>query len=217
MRFLALGDSYTIGEGVPSEQRWPNYLVEFLRQRGLHLGDPEIIARTAWTTDELMDAIPEAAPAGPFDLVSVMIGVNDQYRSRPLDQFESSFLPLLDQAIGFAGGHAGRVIVVSIPDWGASPFAEGRDRALISREIDDYNERGRALAEARGARWHDITVLSRRVADDPALVVDDKLHPSGEMYRLWALSLVEPVEAMLAAAKGPAAKRPAAKGPTASA
>ena len=145
-----------------------------------------------------MDAVDEAKPAGPFDLVSLMIGVNDQYRSRPLAQFEASFLPLLDQTIGFAAAGARRVIVVSIPDWGATPFADGRDRALIGREIDGYNERARALAESRGARWHDVTILSRRVAEDPALVIDDRLHPSGAMYRQWALSMIDPVEGMLA-------------------
>jgi lysophospholipase L1-like esterase len=144
-----------------------------------------------------MDAIDEARPVGPFDVVTLMIGVNDQYRARPVEQFEASFIPLLEQAIGYAAAGARGVIVISIPDWGATPFADGRDRALIGREIDAYNARARVLVEARGARWHDVTLLSRRVADDPSLVVDDKLHPSGAMYRLWALSLVEPVESML--------------------
>jgi lysophospholipase L1-like esterase len=206
VRFLALGDSYTIGEGVEPADRWPSHLVGMLRQRGNAIDDPVIVARTAWTTDELMDAIDEANPVGPFDIVSLMIGVNDQYRSRPIEQFEASFVPLLDQAIGFARGGASQVIVLSIPDWGATPFAEGRDRALIGREIDAYNASGRALVERRGARWHDVTPISRRVSDDPALVVDDKLHPSGEMYRQWALSLVEPFEALLRSAGSASAR-----------
>jgi lysophospholipase L1-like esterase len=200
VRFLALGDSYTIGEGVEPAERWPSHLVAMLRQRGNAIDDPLIVARTAWTTDELMDAIEEANPVGPFDIVSLMIGVNDQYRSRPIDQFEASFVPLLDQAIAFTRGGAGQLIVLSIPDWGATPFAEGRDRALIGREIEAYNTSARAIVEKYGARWHDVTAISRRVADDPSLVVDDKLHPSGEMYRQWALSLVEPVEGMLRSA-----------------
>lgn len=205
LRFLCLGDSYTIGEGVTPEERWPNQLVTLLRERGRDVADPHIIARTAWTTDELMDAIDEALPPGTFDVVSLMIGVNDQYRSRPLEQFEASFVPVLEQALGFSAAGPSRVIVLSIPDWGATPFADGRDRALISREIDAYNARARELVEERGARWHDVTPLSRRVAQDPALVVDDRLHPSGKMYREWTLSLVGPVESMLATAS-PAAR-----------
>ena len=198
LRFLALGDSYTIGEGVHAADRWPVRLVELLRARGHQLSEPQIVARTAWTTAELMDALAEAMPAGPFDLVSLMIGVNDQYRSRPVDQFEASFLCVLDQAISFAAAGARRVIVISIPDWGATPFADGRDRALIGREIDAYNACARRVVESRGARWHDVTELSRRVAEDPSLVVDDRLHPSGAMYGQWALSLVDPIEEMLA-------------------
>lgn len=197
LRFLALGDSYTIGEGVVASERWPNQLVELLRERGIAMSDPEIIARTAWTTDELMDAIDDARPTPPYDLVTLMIGVNDQYRSRPVDQFAASFRPLLDKVIGFTGAGASRVLVLSIPDWGATPFAEGRDRALIGREIELYNTHARSLVLGCGARWHDVTVLSRLVADDPALVIQDKLHPSGGMYRQWAESLVSSVEELL--------------------
>ena len=198
LRLLCLGDSYTIGEGVSPTERWPNVLQGMLREQGIALADPQIIARTAWTTDELMDAIADAPPAGTFDLVSLMIGVNDQYRSRPIDQFEASFAPVLATAIGFSGRGAARVIVLSIPDWGATPFAEGRDRALISREIDAYNARARSIAEGCGARWHDVTALSRKVAGNPSLVVDDRLHPSGAMYRAWAQSLVAPIASMIA-------------------
>lgn len=208
MRFLALGDSYTIGEGVAAAERWPNQLVELLRARGCAVADPEIIARTAWTTDELMDAIAEARPSPPYDLVTLMIGVNDQYRSRPVDQFEASLQPLLHQAIGFAGAGASRVLALSIPDWGATPFAEGRDRALIGREIELYNTHARSLVLASGARWHDVTALSRLVADDPALVIHDKLHPSGGMYRRWAESLAPVVHEMLAAPGARVTARP---------
>lgn len=198
LRLLCLGDSYTIGEGVSPGERWPNLLTAMLRERGHDVADPQIIARTAWTTDELMDAIDEARPAGTFDLVTLMIGVNDQYRSRPIEQFEASFIPLFEQATGFSARGTQRLIVLSIPDWGATPFAEGRDRALISREIETYNDRAKQLVEARGARWHDVTALSRLVATDLSLVVEDRLHPSGAMYRDWALSLVPAVESLLA-------------------
>ena len=207
MKFLALGDSYTIGEGVAAAERWPNQLVELLRARGIAVSEPQVVARTAWTTDELMDAIDEARPTGPFDLVTLLIGVNDQYRSRPIEQFESGFGPVLDQAIGFARDGAARLIVVSIPDWGATPFAEGRDRALITREVGDYNAAARALTEQRGAHWHDVTELSRRMITDPSLVVSDGLHPAGAMYADWAASLA-PVAATILGPSSAATGRP---------
>lgn len=192
MRFLALGDSYTIGEGVSESERWPNHLVRLLRDRGVEIADPHVIARTAWTTDELSDAIDAEKPRGPYDLVSLLVGVNDQYRGRPVGSFDGEFATLLRRAKGFAKKRASRVIAVSIPDWGSSPFAEGRDRDLISREIATYNARARALAGAAGAQWVDITDISRHMQTDPALIAGDGLHPSGEMYRQWA-HLILPV------------------------
>jgi lysophospholipase L1-like esterase len=192
VRFLALGDSYTIGEGVTESERWPNHLVRLLRDRGLEIADPHIIARTAWTTDELSDAIDAEKPRGPYDLVSLLIGVNDQYRSRPVQSFDGEFATLLRRATSFARKRAHRVIAISIPDWGASPFAEGRDRDLISREIAVYNASARQLAETAAVRWVDITESSRRMQHDRALIAGDGLHPSGEMYRQWA-QLILPV------------------------
>ncbi|HEU0013481.1 MAG TPA: GDSL-type esterase/lipase family protein, partial [Longimicrobium sp.] len=136
MRFLALGDSYTIGEAVAEAERWPVRLAALLRERGMDVADPEIIARTGWTTDELSAAIDERDPQGPYALVSLLIGVNNQYRGRSADEYRGEFAALLRRAIAFAGGDAGRVIVLSIPDWGVTPFAEGRDRAAIAAEID---------------------------------------------------------------------------------
>ena len=157
---------------------------------------PLIIARTAWTTDELADAIAEANPTGPFDLVSLMIGVNDQYRARPVEQFEAGFAPLLEQAVSLAGRRSDRLVVLSIPDWGHTPFAEGRDLARISLEIEQFNEHAERRVRARGARWHDVTALSRETLRDPQLVVSDGLHPSGAMYRRWAESLVPVITGM---------------------
>lgn len=185
-RYLALGDSYTIGEGVPAGDRWPVLMVEMLRARGLTIGDPRIIARTAWTTDELSDAIDQEKPRGPFALVTLMIGVNDQYRSRPVDSFGSEFAVLLKRAKGFAGNRPSRTIAISIPDWGATPYAQSRDTSVISREIDVYNARGQELALAAGVHWVDVTAISRDMKGDPSLVVEDGLHPSGAMYRRWA-------------------------------
>ena len=174
MRILALGDSYTIGEGVAPGERWPNQL---------GLGEPEIIARTGWTTDELNAAIDAAHPRGPYDLVTLLIGVNNQYRGRDADEYRREFAALLQRAIGFAGGDASRVLVVSIPDWGVTPFAQGRDRAAIAREIDRFNAINRAEAERVGAKYADVTGVSRQ---KPHLLAPDGLHPSGAMYAEWA-------------------------------
>lgn len=203
MRLLALGDSYTSGEGVTEQERWPNHLARMLRSHGAEIGDPEIIARTAWTTDELSDAIDQANPQGPYALVFLLVGVNDQYRSRPVESFESFFEPLVLRAISLAGAEARRAIVVSIPDWGATPFAEGRDRELISREVEAYNKRAREIAAAAGVHWADVTEISRMMLTEPALVAIDGLHPTGEMYRRWAESLVPAAIAALRSSRSP--------------
>jgi lysophospholipase L1-like esterase len=183
VRYLALGDSYTIGEGVAPEERWPAQLVGLLRGRGLEVADPEIVATTGWTTDELDAGIDAAAPRGPYALVSLLIGVNNQYRGLSIDAYRAEFRALLRRAIGFAGGDASRVVVLSIPDWGVTPFAEGRDRAQVAREIDAFNAVNRGVARELGARWVDVAPASRRA---PAAVVADGLHPSGDQYREWA-------------------------------
>ena len=185
-RYLALGDSYTIGEGVTDQECWPNQLATLLRARDIEVGAVHIVARTAWTTDELSDAIDAEGPKGPFDLVTLLIGVNDQYRSRPVKPFATEFVQLLRRAKGLCGNRPSGTIAISIPDWGATPFAEGRDRKLISGEIQAYNDRARELAIAVGARWVDVTEISREMLRNPALVAVDGLHPTAEMYRRWA-------------------------------
>ena len=185
-RFLALGDSYTIGEGVADAERWPNQLVEMLALDGIHITDLHLIARTAWTTDELSDAIDQEKPNGPFDLVTLMIGVNDQYRSRPVVEYEGEFRRLLRRAQGFAGNRPERTLAISIPDWGATPFSEGRDRDLIASEIEAYNASGERLASRAGTPWVDVTTVSRAMQTDASLVAVDGLHPTGAMYRRWA-------------------------------
>ncbi len=193
LRFLALGDSYTIGEGVAPEARWPNALARRLRTDGLDVAAPTVVAVTGWTTDELAAGIDraeaEGVVAGPYDLVTLLIGVNDQYRGRALDAYRTGFRALLRRAIAFlresgelGGSDAGRVVVVSIPDWGVTPFAEGRDRAQIAREIDAFNAAAREETEAAGARFVDVTALSRTQG---AQVVGDRLHPNGAAYAAW--------------------------------
>ncbi|HSM00988.1 MAG TPA: SGNH/GDSL hydrolase family protein [Acidimicrobiia bacterium] len=185
LRFLALGDSYTIGEGVDPSQRWPVLLARRLDDGGVTVADPVIIARTGWTVGELDSGIDRAAPSGPFELVTVQIGVNDQYRGHPVSGFGEEFAAILDRAVGFAGSAPQRVIVLSIPDWGVTPFAKGQDREQIAAEIAVFNRVIATEAWRRGTTFVDVTPISRRAADDPALLVDDGLHPSGEMYSLW--------------------------------
>ena len=200
MRYLALGDSYTIGEGVAEHERWPNQLVGLLRQRDVDVEDPLLIARTAWTTDELSDAIDGERLRDKFDLVTLLVGVNDQYRSRPVASFGADFAPLVLRAKGFANRRPTRVIVLSIPDWGATAFAEGRDRGRISAEVDAYNARARELTAAAGSHWVDITAITRAMQHDPNLSAPDGLHPSGAMYRQWAEAVL-PVALTAIAAK----------------
>jgi lysophospholipase L1-like esterase len=184
-RYLALGDSYTIGESVAEADRWPNQLAD-----AIGLPRPEIIAKTGWTTDELSAAIDKADPHGPYSLVTLLIGVNNQYRGRDAEQYRREFDALLQRAIGFAGGDPRRVVVVSIPDWGLTPFAAGRDRAKIGSEIDHFNAVAREETSKAKARYVDITPISRGVTADPALVAGDGLHPSAKMYAQWVTAIV---------------------------
>lgn len=185
LRILCLGDSYTIGEGVAPGERWPMQLAEALRGRGLDVAEPAIIARTGWTTDELLAAMDDARPGMDFDLVTLLVGVNNQYRGRSLEEYRDQFRQLLHRAIRHAGGRTGRVIVISIPDWGVMPFAEGRDRGQIAREIDQFNSVNREESTLAGVHYVDVTPISRRATGEPGLVAGDGLHPSGEMYRQW--------------------------------
>ena len=188
--FLALGDSYTIGEAVPEAERWPVQLAGLLRARGYAVQDPTIIAKTGWTTDELAGQLDVVRLRVPFSLVSLLIGVNNQYRGRDVEEYRDQFRGLLERAIGFAGGNAKRVIVVSIPDWGVTPFAEGRDRAKIAAEIDRFNAVNREVTASLGARYVDITPGSRMAATDASLTASDGLHPSGAMYGGWARAIL---------------------------
>ncbi len=185
-RMLALGDSYTIGESVQENERWPMQLVEMLGEAGNNFEKPEIIAKTGWTTDELIAAINEANPKGPFDLVSLLIGVNNQYRGNSLSTYREEFEFLLRKAIDFAGGDIKKVIVVSIPDWGVTPFAEGRDREKIAQEIDAFNEANEQITESLGVTYVEITKDSKLAATDLSLIAADGLHPSSKMYKHWA-------------------------------
>lgn len=190
LRYLALGDSYTIGEGVPAAERWPIQLGRMLREEGIDSAEPEIVARTGWTTAELLDGIRQARPPGPYALVSLLIGVNNQYRQRPLTEYETELGQLLRQAINFAGGRAARVLVLSIPDWSVTPFAARRDHSRIAAEIYAFNDTKRRATLAMGADFIDITPVSRLSGAESQMLANDGLHPSGAMYRLWAQTLL---------------------------
>ncbi|MBD0259674.1 MAG: SGNH/GDSL hydrolase family protein [Cytophagales bacterium] len=195
--FLSLGDSYTIGESVAEQDRWSVQLAALLREKGVDVAPPDVIARTGWTTAELAEAIQKSGNAKTYDLVSLLIGVNDQYRGQPLDRYRAELRELLQTAIRFARGRPDRVIVLSIPDWGVTPFAKDRDRAKIAAEIDAFNAVCREEAEKAGMRFCDITPLTRQVHNDPAQVASDGLHYSGKHHRRWAETVLPEVTTLL--------------------
>lgn len=197
LRYLALGDSYTCGEGVAPAERWPEQLASRLRDGSRDL-EVSIVARTGWTTQELAAGIGQAGLQPPYDLVSLQIGVNNQYRGHTPESYRVSLRALLTHACKLAGGHAHRVLVPSIPDWGDTPHArqQQRDRAQVARELDAYNAVARNEAARAGARWIDITPLSRQ--STPGWIGADGLHPTGAQYAAW----VGPIEAAARAALG---------------
>ncbi len=184
--YLALGDSYTIGEGVPLYDSYPYQAVQLLRKAGKNFYAPEIIARTGWTTDELAAAIAGTRLLPRYDLVTLLIGVNNQYRGRDLEEYGVQFEQLLHQAIGLAQP-GGRVLVLSIPDWGVSPFAEtrGKDREEIATAINSFNTLARQITQEQGLPFIDITGHSRTLRA-PADFVADGLHPGAGQYAWWA-------------------------------
>ena len=200
--YLALGDSYTIGEGIAPEDRWPVRLADALRSEGIAIDAPRIVATTGWTTDELDAAIDAAALRPPFDLVSLLIGVNDQYRGRDVATYAPAFEALLARAIGFAGGDATRVFVLAIPDWGVTPFGahSGRDTAAIARELDAYNAAAAAICAARGVAFVDIAPVSRARGGEPEMLADDGLHPSAALHAAWAQLALPVARAVLSRA-----------------
>jgi len=189
LTYLALGDSYTIGESLPLKDNFPFQTVDLLKQKGIQMTEPVIVAKTGWTTDELMAAIEKRQLNGQFNFVSLLIGVNNQYRGRDIDNYQKEFEQLLQQAIAFAGGNRNHVFVLSIPDWGSTPFAAGRDLAKIAREIDQFNAVNKEISEQYKVNYIEITAGTREATIDPSLVADDKLHPSKKEYTRWAEKL----------------------------
>ena len=192
LRYLALGDSYTIGEAVEPDQRWPQQLVARLRDDGIAIAGPQIVAVTGWTTDELSAGMDAATLVPPYDLVSLSIGVNNQYRGRDTENYRREFAALLQRAIALAGRRAQRVFVVSIPDWGATRFGieSGRDVATIARELDAFNAINREEALRETVAWADVAAISREAGAAAAELADDGLHPSGRQYTAWLATIL---------------------------
>ncbi len=191
LRYLAIGDSYTIGESVPASKNFPAQTKGFLKKAGIQMDKPTIIAKTGWTTDELQDKLSTVRLAIPFDFVTLLIGVNNQYRERSSDEYAQQFEELLQQAIDYAGSKTNHVIVLSIPDWGATPFAEGRDRKQIAKEIDVFNSINERISKQYKVHYIKITPFTREAARDKTLVAKDGLHPSGKDYARWAEKVKE--------------------------
>ena len=185
LSFLALGDSYTIGESVIEEERWPNQMVDIALNENVMFDQPDIIAKTGWRTEQLIDTLNKINFIKKFDYVSLMIGVNNQYSLKPIETFRLDLIKLLDMSIGYSIKRD-NVVLISIPDWGVTPFAEGYDRNRIKEEIDQFNNVIRDIANANNILYVDVTEISRRAITEKDLIANDSLHPSGKMYKEWA-------------------------------
>ena len=184
IKFLALGDSYTIGESVKADQRWPVQLLNILAENGYKCHKSDIIATTGWRTDDLKKAIETSGLSKDYNLVSLLIGVNNQYQGKSISEYALEFEVLLNIAIEYAGDDKSKVMVISIPDYGYTPFGENKQQE-ISSDIDAFNTINKSIAEKKGVKYIDITDISRQGLKDPELVAGDGLHPSGKMYAMW--------------------------------
>ena len=192
LSYLALGDSYTIGESVEESMRWPVQLTAELRSKGISMNDPKIIAKTGWTTQNLLNAMEANLGNEKFDLVSVLIGVNNQYQNRSIEEFEADLNIILTEAIGLSKNGEKGVFIVSIPDYGATPFG-ANNAETIGKEIDEYNNVLLKAATQFNLDFYDITPISKKAKTDLSLVAGDGLHPSGKMYTLWVESFFDKV------------------------
>ena len=184
--YLALGDSYTIGQSVPASERFPVQLVSLLRSAGYLMTEPEIVATSGWTTGNLIEATKAVNSGKKFDVVSLLIGVNNQYQGRSLEEYRSQFTTLVIQSIQFAGNDPAKVVVLSIPDYSVTPYAQNADRKLIASEIDEFNRVNKQISDLYKVQYIDVTGESRKAAGDPSLIAADGLHFSGKEYKIWA-------------------------------
>jgi len=190
LQYLALGDSYTIGESVDLTLSFPYQLKTNLATQGYTVADPKIIAVTGWTTTDLIKAIAQANLTQKYDFVTLLIGVNNQYQGKSQTQYRAEFIQLLNTAIAFANGNKKHVFVLSIPDYSVTPFAQNSDKAKIASEIDQFNDINLYESTNAGVNYLNITGISRQATTDPTLIATDGLHPSAKMYSLWVAGLV---------------------------
>jgi lysophospholipase L1-like esterase len=194
--YLALGDSYTIGEGIAVADSWPYQLVKKLNAKGISIQQPKIIARTGWRTDNLLAAIEAENSAEKYDLVSLLIGVNNQFQGKSLEQYKKDLRTLLNTAVNLSAMGKSRVFVLSIPDYGSTPFGN-LERESIGKEIDEWNQVCKEICAEFEIPFFDITEISKRAARESDLTTKDKLHPSAKMYSLWVDEIIQPVQAIL--------------------
>ena len=187
--YLALGDSYTIGESVAESERYPVQTKYLLRHNNIQINDPNIIAVTGWTTGNLLNALNDNPPQKNYSVVSLLIGVNNQYQHRGLDEYKNEFAELLSKAITYAGNNKNHVFVLSIPDYSVTPFAAGANTAQIAREIDEFNAANKTISLAAGVHYVDVTPISREAKYDLQLIAGDGLHPSATQYEKWSALL----------------------------
>lgn len=189
--YLALGDSYTIGEQVRIHESFPYQTVQLLRKKGHAFFAPEIVAVTGFTTGELQQLVDDTLLMPRYDFVSLLIGVNNQYRSGSIEVFANEFETLLKCAIALANNNTSHVFVLSIPDWGVTAFAAGRDTKKIADEIDAFNGICRSVSEQYNIQYIDITTSQRTDGKEAVFLAPDQLHPSGKEYAKWAALLSE--------------------------
>jgi len=193
LRMLALGDSYTIGESVEMDQRWPHQFVSELRKQGAYVDTPDYIATTGWTTSNLLEGIAASLDSDrEYNLVSILIGVNNQYQGLDVSIYEPELRNIIDRALEITEQDRSKLFILSIPDYAYTQFGKGD--TIISNEIDIYNEINRDVALEYGITWIDITPISRRGLDDPVLVAGDGLHPSGTQYGEWVKKIIHQLE-----------------------
>ena len=196
--YLALGDSYTIAQSVPSTESYPVQTVNILSAENVHFITPEIIARTGWTTTDLLNKIKSSPPQqSSYDIVTLLIGVNNQYQHLSEDQYKTEFRTLLNKAIQYANNNKKRVIVLSIPDYSITPFAQGSDTANITQQINLFNQINRTISLQAGVNYLDITAYTRMAANNRSLVAYDGLHPSGKEYAIWSQDLATLIKTIL--------------------
>jgi len=189
-KFLALGDSYTIGQSVEVNQRWPVQFLKELKATTNVIDTLQIIAQTGWRVDQLKEAMNSSDLEPPYGIVSLLIGVNNQYQGQNANDFRPEFIEILEKSLKLVENRTERLFVISIPDWGASPYGFGFDRAKVSKEINEFNSVVKEESEKRGLRYFNITTISRRALTDRTLIASDGLHPSGKMYKLWVDKMI---------------------------